>query len=368
MVGGDADVLVEVEGGELRPVDPGLLPERGQELVLRGRGGEDDGGPAVARQEVPDGARPPRERPLGPSWDGSGRPRRAGGRSPRTRAPGRSAAERPRRWSAAQPRKCGSATSGSSISGCQRFSHSKETQRGGAVRREPVQHARGREVAAAGQDRGPGDLAVWRAPHVLEVDVAQEGAERGRAGFGLLAELREGVGGVPHRAEPVAPRLLEQGAGRGGGREVAVRLEPDLDAGAAEAVAQVGQGLDDPASRRGEIGARLHAVAEDADAARPQPRREARRALRLLDRRGAARRGRGCGRRSACRRRGPRGRRRRGGRASPEGRSPRARAGPRARRRPRGSAARRRRSRAGRRRRGRGRAARTDSRVSRRRA
>ena len=52
VVGGDPDVLVEVEGSELRPVDPGLLPQRGQELVLRGCGGEDDGGPALAREEA----------------------------------------------------------------------------------------------------------------------------------------------------------------------------------------------------------------------------------------------------------------------------------------------------------------------------
>ena len=84
-----------------------------------------------------------------------------------------------------------------------------------ARRGQPLEDASGREVAAAGQDRGPGDLPVRRAPRVLEVDVAQEGPERRRAGLGLLAELGEGVGRVPHRAEPLAPRLLQEGAGRG---------------------------------------------------------------------------------------------------------------------------------------------------------
>ena len=201
----------------------------------------------------------------------------------RTRAPVRSVARRPRSSSAAQRRKCGQGHLRVLDLGVPALLPLEGDPAVGARPRQPVEDASGREVAAAGQDRGPGDLPVRRAPHVLEVDVAQEGAEGGGAGLGLLPELREGVGRVPHRAEPLAPRLLQEGAGRGGGREVAVRLEPDLDAGAAEAVAQVAEGLDDPAPRRGEIGARLHAVAEDADAARPQPGGEARRALRLLD-------------------------------------------------------------------------------------
>ena len=54
MIGADADVLVEVEGRELRPVDPGRLPELREELVLRRRRGEDHGGLAVALHERAD--------------------------------------------------------------------------------------------------------------------------------------------------------------------------------------------------------------------------------------------------------------------------------------------------------------------------
>ena len=69
----------------------------------------------------------------------------------------------------------GSATSGSSISGCQRFSHSKETQRVVAGRREQREDPLGRELAASRAGPGAtGCLPSARAPHVLQVDVAHE--------------------------------------------------------------------------------------------------------------------------------------------------------------------------------------------------
>ena len=54
VLGADSDVLVEVEGRELRPVDPGRLPQLGEELVLRRRRGEDDRGSPVAPDQPAD--------------------------------------------------------------------------------------------------------------------------------------------------------------------------------------------------------------------------------------------------------------------------------------------------------------------------
>ena len=283
VVGGDADVLVEVERGELRPVDPGLLPQRGQELVLRGSGGEDDGGPAVARQEVADrlghGARR-REAHHGPAREDLDAQATAG-EDPRARALRGTPPPELVRGPAEEVRQGHLRVLDLGVPALLPL----EGDPAVAARRvQPVEHARGREVAAAGQDRGPRDLPVGRAPLVLEVDVAQEGAERRGAGLGLLAELGEGVGGVPDRAEPLAPRLLQERAGRGGGREVAVRLEPDLDAGAAEAVAQVGRAprRSSPASRRDR---RPAARGRRRRGCRGAPRRAATSAvaLRLLD-------------------------------------------------------------------------------------
>ena len=77
---------------------------------------------------------------------------------------------------------------------------------------------------------GHGDAAVGRASLVLQVHVAHERAERREARLRLLAELGEGVGRVPDDADPVAAGLLDERARGRRRREVAVRLEPDLDA------------------------------------------------------------------------------------------------------------------------------------------
>ncbi len=232
MVGGDPDVLVEVERGELRPVDPGLLPQRRQELVLRGRGGEDDGGPARRARGGRGWPRPPRGPRRAPSWAGSGRPPRAGGRRrgpARPCAPSRAARAARRRPSA---RKCGSATSGLLDL---RVPALLPLEGDPARRRPPPcsqsSDAGGREVAAAGQGRRPRDLPVRRAPRVLEVDVAQEGPERRRRpSSGSSPNSEKALAGSHTAPSPSLPASSRRERVAAAGREVAVRLEPDLDA------------------------------------------------------------------------------------------------------------------------------------------
>src|SRR5439155_4607981 len=52
MPGGQPDVLVEVEGGDAVPGDFAVGAQGGQELVLRGSGGEDRGGAALASDRL----------------------------------------------------------------------------------------------------------------------------------------------------------------------------------------------------------------------------------------------------------------------------------------------------------------------------
>jgi hypothetical protein len=92
--------------------------------------------------------------------------------------------------------------------------------------------------------------------------VAHEAAERREAGLRLFPELGEGVRRIPDDADPLRARLLDERARRRRRREVAVGLEPDLDAAAAQPVAQRRERLDDPVSRRREVRAGLDAVAE----------------------------------------------------------------------------------------------------------
>ena len=134
-----------------------------------------------------------------------------------------------------------------------------------------------------GEHRRPRDATVGRPPLVLQVHVAHESSERGEARLRRLPELGEGVGRVPDDADPGGTRLLDERARGRGGREVAVGLEPDLDAAAAQAVAQRAERLDDPFPRRREVRAGLNAVAEHADARGPELVGELARARRLVD-------------------------------------------------------------------------------------
>ncbi len=131
---------------------------------------------------------------------------------------------------------------------------------------QQLERAAGREVAGPGEHRRPRDAAVGRASLVLQVHVAHEAAERREARLRLFPELGEGVGRVPDDADPLRAGLLDERARGRRRREVAVRLEPDLDAGAAQAVAQRAERLHDPFARRREVRAGLDAVAEHADA------------------------------------------------------------------------------------------------------
>ncbi len=47
------DVLIHVEGGDARPVDPGLLPERREHVALAGRRGEDHAHIGLSREQLP---------------------------------------------------------------------------------------------------------------------------------------------------------------------------------------------------------------------------------------------------------------------------------------------------------------------------
>ena len=168
----------------------------------------------------------------------------------RTRAPVRSVARRPRSSSAAQRRKCGSATSGSSISGCQRFSHSKETQRSPPAARSQSSTRAAGKSPRPGRTGGHGIFPSGGRRSSFRWTWRRKGPSAAAPGLGLLPELREGVGRVPHRAEPLASRLLEER--RASRRPVAkspcVSSQTSTPR-AAEAVAQLGEAT--PRSRRG---------------------------------------------------------------------------------------------------------------------
>ena len=369
MVGADAHVLVEVERGELRPVDPGRLAQLREELVLRGSRGEDHGGPAVAAQEPPDLVGRRRAAAAAPSTGRFGWTSTRMRPTPRTRAPACARRRRPLAQLVARPSR-GSAAArppaprsrGASASPTRTRPSGRSSRAAASRARAPPGSRRARAApAATGRGRRHGACAsfrwTWRTKR----------AERGEARLGLLAELGVGVGRVPDDADPVAPRFLDEGARGGRGREVAVRLEPDLDAAAPQPVAQRRERLDDPvrASRRdprpAARGRRRHGCPRAPSSAATSAVRTASST--------AVRRARGVGaveerarvdagdREAGVRQPRPR---------LAQARARRARAAPRARRRSRGSAARRRRSPAGRPRRGSAPGATRDSRGSRR--
>ena len=187
-----------------------VLAQRREELVLRGGRGEDDGGVAVAldetlhvgRDQPGGGARPPRAGPCGP-------PRQAGrdgwSAGTWTSAPRRGRGRTP------SATKCGRATSGSSISGCQRLLPFEGDEALVAGRREEGHHPLGRELAPPRQHRRPRQrLRGRRRPlHVLHVDVPHCVAQGAGALLGLFAELRERVRGVPDGPQARAARALE---------------------------------------------------------------------------------------------------------------------------------------------------------------
>jgi hypothetical protein len=122
----DADVFVEVERGDAVPGDRAVAAQGGQELVLRRRGREDRRRPSVpldlARRWADTAAAAARPIVGRSGWTSTSR-------RPRDSVGATSATVASRISRAAQRTKCGSATSGSSSAGCQRFSHSNDTQR-----------------------------------------------------------------------------------------------------------------------------------------------------------------------------------------------------------------------------------------------